>query len=53
MALQSFLGFIATSAPPGWQILATTPMPFEVKVVRGTDERTVSVGGEASASGEA
>jgi hypothetical protein len=28
-------------------------MPFEVKVVRGTDERTVSVGGEASASGEA
>jgi hypothetical protein len=29
------------------------PMPFEVKVVRGTDERTVSVGGEANAAGEA
>ena len=28
-------------------------VPFEVKVVRGTDERTVSVGGGASASGEA
>jgi serine protease Do len=35
------------------EILATTAMPFEVKVVRGTDERTVSVGGEASVSGEA
>lgn len=35
------------------EILASSPMPFEVKVVRGTDERTVSVGGEASASGEA
>jgi hypothetical protein len=28
-------------------------MPFDVRVVRGTDERTVSVGGAASASGEA
>jgi serine protease Do len=35
------------------EILATTAMPFEVKVVRGIDERTVSVGGEASVSGEA
>jgi S1-C subfamily serine protease len=35
------------------EILASSPMPFEVKVVRGADERTVSVGGEASASGEA
>ena len=31
------------------ELIASTPMPFEVKVVRGTDERTVSVGGGASA----
>jgi len=31
---------------------AATP-PFEVRIVRGTEERTVSVGGEASATGEA
>ena len=35
------------------EILAAATMPFEVKVVRGTDERTVSVGGETSVSGEA
>lgn len=35
------------------EILATAEMPFEVKVVRGTDERTVSVGGAANAAGEA
>jgi serine protease Do len=35
------------------ELIASTPMPFEVKVVRGTDERAVSVGGGASASGEA
>jgi serine protease Do len=35
------------------ELIASTPMPFEVKVVRGADERTVSVGGGASASGEA
>jgi serine protease Do len=35
------------------ELIASTPMPFEIKVVRGTDERTVSVGGGASASGEA
>jgi serine protease Do len=34
-------------------VLGSASMPFEVKVVRGTDERTVSVGGEASVSGEA
>lgn len=34
------------------EILATAEMPFEVKLVRGTDERTVSVGGSASAAGE-
>jgi serine protease Do len=35
------------------EALASGQMPFDVKVVRGTDERTVSVGGSASASGEA
>lgn len=35
------------------ELIASTPMPFEVKVVRGADERTVSVGGSATASGEA
>lgn len=35
------------------EILATAEMPFEVKLVRGTDERTVSVGGTANAAGEA
>jgi len=35
------------------ELIASTSMPFEVKVVRGADERTVSVGGGASASGEA
>ena len=33
--------------------LATLDLPFEVKVVRGTDERTVQVGGGATATGEA
>lgn len=33
--------------------LATVDFPFEVKLVRGTDERTVKVGGGASATGEA
>jgi serine protease Do len=35
------------------EALASASMPFDVRVVRGTDERTVSVGGAASASGEA
>jgi len=42
-----------TEADQLQEILASSPMPFEVKVVRGTDERTVSVGGEADAAGEA
>jgi S1-C subfamily serine protease len=33
--------------------LAAVDFPFEVKLVRGTDERTVKVGGGASATGEA
>jgi serine protease Do len=42
-----------TEADQLQDLIANTPMPFEIKVVRGTDERTVSVGGGASASGEA
>jgi serine protease Do len=33
--------------------LASADLPFEVRIVRGADERTVSIGGETSASGEA
>jgi len=33
--------------------LGTLDLPFEVKLVRGTDERTVRVGGGATATGEA
>jgi serine protease Do len=35
------------------EALATLDLPFEVKLVRGTDERTVRVGGGAAATGEA
>jgi S1-C subfamily serine protease len=42
-----------TEADQLQDLIANTLMPFEIKVVRGTDERTVSVGGGASASGEA
>ncbi len=33
--------------------IAAAPSPYEVRIVRGTEERTVTVGGEAKASGEA
>jgi serine protease Do len=33
--------------------IASAPTPYEVRIVRGTEERTVTVGGEATASGEA
>ena len=33
-------------------IAAATP-PYEVRLVRGTDERTVTVGGGTTATGEA
>ena len=46
-------GRAVTDADELQEVLGSAPMPFEVKVVRGTDERTVSVGGEASVSGEA
>jgi serine protease Do len=46
-------GQAVTDADQLQEVLGSATMPFEVKVVRGTDERTVSVGGEASASGEA
>ncbi len=44
-------GQAVTEADQLQEILASSPMPFEIKVVRGTDERTVSVGGEAERSG--
>lgn len=34
-------------------ILSTTPLPIELTIVRGEEERTVSVGGEGTATGEA
>ncbi len=46
-------GTAVTEADQLQEIIASNPMPFEIKVVRGTDERTVSVGGTANASGEA
>jgi serine protease Do len=42
-----------TEADQLQEIIASNPMPFEIKLVRGTDERTISVGGSANASGEA
>jgi S1-C subfamily serine protease len=33
--------------------LASLEVPFELKVVRGNDERTVQVGGATAATGEA
>ena len=35
------------------EILATAGLPIELKIVRGDEERTVSVGGTSDASGEA
>ena len=34
-------------------ILAEVGLPIELKIVRGDEERTVSVGGTSDASGEA
>ena len=45
-------GQVVTEGDQLQEILATTSMPLEIKVVRGADERTVSVGGSAAA-GEA
>lgn len=46
-------GTAVTEADDLQEVLASADMPFEVRIVRGTDERTVSVGGATSASGEA
>jgi serine protease Do len=35
------------------EILLANPLPIEVKIVRGNEDRTISVGGETSAGGEA
>ena len=42
-----------TDADDLLEALAALELPYEVKVVRGTDERTVQVGGGATATGEA
>ncbi|MFL5755033.1 MAG: S1C family serine protease [Chloroflexota bacterium] len=42
-----------TDADALQEVLGQTEPPFEVRIVRGTEERTVSVGGAGQASGEA
>jgi S1-C subfamily serine protease len=42
-----------TDADDLYAALGALELPFEVKVVRGTDERTVQVGGSTTATGEA
>ena len=42
-----------TDADDLYAALASLEVPFEVKLVRGNDERTVQVGGGATATGEA
>jgi len=46
-------GRAVTEADALFDALAAASTPFEVKVVRGTEERTVSVGGAGEATGEA
>jgi len=46
-------GRVVTDADDLHAALAAVDFPFEVKLVRGTDERTVQVGGGAAATGEA
>ena len=46
-------GTAVTDADALMDALAAASMPFEVTIVRGTDERTVAVGGATEASGEA
>jgi serine protease Do len=46
-------GKAVTDADELQDVLASAEMPFEIRIVRGADERTVSVGGETTASGEA
>ena len=35
------------------EAITAAQTPYEVRIVRGTEERTVTVGGDAAASGEA
>jgi serine protease Do len=46
-------GRAVTDADELQAALAELEFPFEVKLVRGTDERTVQVGGATTATGEA
>ena len=42
-----------TDADDLFEALGALEFPFEVKLVRGNDERTVQVGGGTTATGEA
>ncbi len=46
-------GRTVTDADELVEAIAAATAPFEVRIVRGTEERTVTVGGAAQASGEA
>jgi serine protease Do len=46
-------GAAMTDADQLVEAIATATMPYEIRIVRGTEERSVTVGGEASAAGEA
>lgn len=46
-------GRAVTDADALVDAIAAATVPYEVRIVRGTEERTVSVGGETAASGEA
>lgn len=42
-----------TDADALFEVLSSAALPFEVTIVRGTEERTVAIGGPTEASGEA
>jgi serine protease Do len=46
-------GTPVTDADALFEVLSKASLPFEVTIVRGTEERTVAVGGATEASGEA
>ena len=46
-------GRTLTDADELVEAVAAAKEPYEVRIVRGTDERTVTVGGTATATGEA
>jgi serine protease Do len=46
-------GHPVSDADALFEVLTSTALPFEVTIVRGSEERTVAVGGTTEASGEA